>query len=434
MTDKRRDSGEYYPGGRVIARPGTAPQQVVVQWSDVQNKPQVAPLPDRYREDDMKGKINEIASKFATVAVAALIGWTAFAGVTVHKARMGSLWNDEQIVTNVTYSAEAETDPTVPAWAKEETPPQTMTTNAVRDIASEVVAPVEVKANTALAEAGNKLPKVLSRTDKLSAENPDSLALPIPLIEYKVFDFIRPTKGWMWNYYTDFNYLRNKPTTLAGYGIMDATTKTELSSKADKVTPTAADNLATLTADGNLADSGIATNLILSLRGKQDLRIYMYGYGSRLSSDCLPVTLDGEVVSCSIGRSGYGEHDFPTLFINGEVLCTFTNEGVYDGGYDGLLFNGRSAVLGKYPYLDPASVVDFQADRIARKSDIPSISATNPIFSNAVLAVTINTIRREVSSALNTYVDGETGVEYEGKFYGGSLYYVPTGNVYPPNN
>ena len=142
MTDKRRDSGEYYPGGRVIARPGTAPQQVVVQWSDVQGKPQIAPLPDRYREDDMKGKINEIASKLATVIVAALVGWTAFAGVTVHKARMGSLWNDEQIVTNVTYSAEAETDPTVPAWAKEETPPTTMTTNAVRDIASEVVASV----------------------------------------------------------------------------------------------------------------------------------------------------------------------------------------------------------------------------------------------------------------------------------------------------
>ena len=123
MGDKRTDSGQYYPGGRVIARPGTAPQQVVVQWSDVQGKPQVAPLPERYREDDMKGKINEIASKFATALAVALVGWTAFAGVTVHKARMGSLWNDEQIVTNVTYSAEAETDPTVPAWAKQANPP-----------------------------------------------------------------------------------------------------------------------------------------------------------------------------------------------------------------------------------------------------------------------------------------------------------------------
>lgn len=39
-----------------------------------------------------------------------------------------------------------------------------------------------------------------------------------------------------------------------------------------------------------------------------------------------------------------------------------------------------------------------------------------------------------VNANMNTYVDGETGVEYVGKFYGGSFYYVPTGNVYPPNN
>ena len=43
-------------------------------------------------------------------------------------------------------------------------------------------------------------------------------------------------------------------------------------------------------------------------------------------------------------------------------------------------------------------------------------------------------INQSVSSRLNTYVDGETGVEYEGKWYGGSMYFVPTGNVYPPNN
>ena len=104
MTDKRRDSGEYYPGGRVIARPGTAPQQVVVQWSDVQGKPQIAPLPDRYREDDMKGKINEIASKFATVAVAALIGWTACADVSVQKKRKDEIYNDDLVVVDVTDS------------------------------------------------------------------------------------------------------------------------------------------------------------------------------------------------------------------------------------------------------------------------------------------------------------------------------------------
>ena len=106
MGDKRTDPGHYYPGGRVKAKSGTAPQELIVQWSDVQGKPQIAPLPDRYREDDMKGKINEIASKFATVVLAALVGWTAFAGVVVQKARMGSLWNDDQIVTNAYLTGE----------------------------------------------------------------------------------------------------------------------------------------------------------------------------------------------------------------------------------------------------------------------------------------------------------------------------------------
>ena len=101
MRDKRRDSGEYYPGGRVIARPGTAPQQVVVQWSDVQNKPQIAPLPERYRDSDVKTKINEIASKFATVVVAAFVVWTACADVTVQKKRKDEIYNDELVVVDV---------------------------------------------------------------------------------------------------------------------------------------------------------------------------------------------------------------------------------------------------------------------------------------------------------------------------------------------
>ena len=106
MGDKRRDSGEYYPGGRVIARPGKAPQQIVVQWTDVQGKPQIAPLPDRYRESDMKGKINEIASKFATAIAVALVGWTALAGLVVQKAQKDQILNNEEIVTNVYYEGE----------------------------------------------------------------------------------------------------------------------------------------------------------------------------------------------------------------------------------------------------------------------------------------------------------------------------------------
>lgn len=101
MGDKRTDPGHYYPGGRVRAKSGTAPQELIVQWSDVQGKPQIAPLPDRYRESDMKGKINEIASKFATAVVVALIGWSACADVTVQKKRKDQIYNDDLIVVDV---------------------------------------------------------------------------------------------------------------------------------------------------------------------------------------------------------------------------------------------------------------------------------------------------------------------------------------------
>ena len=61
MRDKRRDSGEYYPGGRVIARPGTAPQQVVVQWRDVQGKPDFSDVADLTTHDG-QGRVKEVVN------------------------------------------------------------------------------------------------------------------------------------------------------------------------------------------------------------------------------------------------------------------------------------------------------------------------------------------------------------------------------------
>lgn len=104
MGDTRTDPGQYYPGGRVVSRRDVAPPQIVVQWSDVQGKPQIEQLPERYRERDVKDKINEIASKFATVAVAALIGWTACADVSVQKKRKDEIYNDDLVVVDVTDS------------------------------------------------------------------------------------------------------------------------------------------------------------------------------------------------------------------------------------------------------------------------------------------------------------------------------------------
>ena len=78
-----------------------------------------------------------------------------------------------------------------------------------------------------------KLPSVLSKTDTLSVENPEPLALPIPMIEYTVLDLVTALKGWIWNGYVKFANLRGKPTTLAGYGITDAATKADVDEKAN---------------------------------------------------------------------------------------------------------------------------------------------------------------------------------------------------------
>ena len=58
MTDERKESGEFYPGGRETQGGGgsggggdTVPRVPVTQ---------VEELPERYRESDMRSKINQL--------------------------------------------------------------------------------------------------------------------------------------------------------------------------------------------------------------------------------------------------------------------------------------------------------------------------------------------------------------------------------------
>ena len=112
---------------------------------------------------------------------------------------------------------------------------------------------------------------------------------------------------------------------------------------------------------------------------------------------------------CIQGEYVYADFAFCcnyTQYRDGLIHCPDDNEYFLPGNVE----------YGKYPMFD-----------FALRSQIED--ATNG------LAQTIpQKINAAVSANLNTYIDGETGVEYVGKFYGGSLYYVPTGNVYPPNN
>ena len=81
-------------------------------------------------------------------------------------------------------------------------------------------------------------------------------------------------------------------------------------------------------------------------------------------------------------------------------------------------------------YYFPWFIYYESADSACKFATVSQIEAAT----NGLAQTIPQKINAAVSANLNTYIDGETGVEYVGKFYGGSLYYVPTGNVYPPNN
>ena len=107
--DERKESGEFYPGGRETHGGGgqggggdTVPRVPVTQ---------VEELPERYRESDMRSKVNQLC-RIVSGGVAALALMVAAGirgaeaanqdGVTVQGARKDALYNDDFVVTNVT--------------------------------------------------------------------------------------------------------------------------------------------------------------------------------------------------------------------------------------------------------------------------------------------------------------------------------------------
>ena len=61
MGDKRTDSGQYYPGGKVVSQHGVAPPQIIVQWSDVQGKPDLSDIADLTTHDG-QGRVKEVVN------------------------------------------------------------------------------------------------------------------------------------------------------------------------------------------------------------------------------------------------------------------------------------------------------------------------------------------------------------------------------------
>ena len=138
--------------------------------------------------------------------------------------------------------------------------------------------------------------------------------------------------------------------------------QSDVESKADRpALPVAAGNLAALTADGNLADSGIAKGNVAT---KNNLEGYLPLTGGTITGS---LNVNESLVA---GRNLYATY-FSTAYITSlgdEVPALYYSMWYY-------LPNGS-----EYP--------EMSDNEIAVKGDI---SATNPTFSNAVLAVQIST-------------------------------------------
>ena len=103
--DERRDPGEFYPGGRVIAREGVAPGQVSVRWRDIIGKPDfsdVATLDEEATRGEMKQTMNTVINKLKTsllIGTLFAIG-AALADVEPRFAKADDIPGNQQVMTN----------------------------------------------------------------------------------------------------------------------------------------------------------------------------------------------------------------------------------------------------------------------------------------------------------------------------------------------
>ena len=347
MADKRTDSGQYYPGGRVIARPGAAPQQVVVQWSDVQGKPQVAPLPERYRDGDMKTKINEIASKFAMMVVAAFVVWTACADVTVQKKRKDEIYNDELVVVDVTGGGGG------------------VDTNAVERIANAAVA-------TNAVTVGLRASVSSLESSKLSKS-----------------DVIDPASA-----------------TTNGKAADAKATGDALAGKIDRITPLMAGAIPMLNGDGSLAEGPaliLPGTRNVSFAGGVDAMGDINSASGSIQGNNVVTIGDVTIVNPSSGATLHAlskKANRPSSVTSGNLASLTENGDLEDSGKKASDFLPSSATANDIPQSgwygaenvnyalgEAYSAINGMSRIIDEKADRSMISATDPTFSAAVLGV-----------------------------------------------
>ena len=115
----------------------------------------------------------------------------------------------------------------------------------------------------------------------------------------------------------------DKATTLAGYGITDAATKQELAGKASKPEQYRERYLASLTADGNLADSGIDSLGVAIMYG-DDLVVRPGGTTTRVNASMLGYSYSG---SDTIKDRLDTKADRPALPVADGNLAALTSDG-----------------------------------------------------------------------------------------------------------
>ncbi|MBQ6338583.1 MAG: hypothetical protein IJI36_05495 [Kiritimatiellae bacterium] len=105
-TDMRRDEGQYYPYGKRVM-PAEHPGGDM-KHADFEG---INDLPERFTDEDVRTKLNTVLGALRGTSAALAIGLAAFTlaasgdPLAVHKARKGSVYNDQEIVTDVTFDA-----------------------------------------------------------------------------------------------------------------------------------------------------------------------------------------------------------------------------------------------------------------------------------------------------------------------------------------
>lgn len=213
----------------------------------------------------------------------------------------------------------------------------------------------------------------------------------------------------------------------------------DVTRKADKVVGAITGSVAALDANGNLVNGGILTN---DIRVISDLGVYREYCRSTWSGEMFTSTVQEDEFFWVLKSPGFTDS---YMRFNAEQSAyqvapdrsfdVFFQSATATADATSISFSNPRQMTFTRTWGENARV---KVDDIAKASDIhppANYAAVSNAAMNAVSrsAVT-NIVDARVSANLNTFIDTKTGIEYVGKYWNDNLYYVPTGNVYPPNN